>query len=41
VAESYRVFASTAFERDVRRLRKLRRGVYEALVRAVEVLESD
>jgi mRNA-degrading endonuclease RelE of RelBE toxin-antitoxin system len=41
VAERYRVVASTAFERDVRRVRKHRRGVYEALVRAVEILESD
>jgi len=41
VAQRYRVVASSAFERDVRRLRKHRPDVYESLVRAVEILESD
>lgn len=41
MARRYRVVASSAFERDVRRLRRQRLGVYGSLLRAVEVLERD
>ena len=41
MARRYRVVASSAFERDVRRLRRQRPDVYGSLLRAVEVLERD
>ena len=37
----YRVVAATAFEREVRRLRKRLPRVYETLLRAIELLETD
>jgi len=37
----YRVVAAPAFEREVRRLRKRLPRVYESLLQAVELLETD
>jgi addiction module RelE/StbE family toxin len=37
----YRVVAAPAFEREVRRLRKRVPRVYESLLEAVELLETD
>ncbi|MFQ6130896.1 MAG: type II toxin-antitoxin system RelE/ParE family toxin [Armatimonadota bacterium] len=41
MARRYRVVAGPAFEREVRRLRKRQPRVYESLLEAVELLESD
>jgi len=41
VPRRYRVIVLPGFEREVRRLRKRSRRVYESLLRAIEVLESD
>lgn len=39
--QRYRVVADQAFEREVRRLRKRLPRVYETLLKAVELLETD